>query len=148
MSESTVYYVVELVGQSHEQHRADLTNEDVVTVPVVGGPFDTHGEAVDDCPDEEHYAIVPTPVSRDPPNEPPCAYLFGNGNAMFFDELGEQIVEYQKDGLAGIHAFNESFPEAPIFWAIWGDRPIDHGISEIHENLFDYIKQPEEVNDG
>ena len=41
-----VYYVVEPVVQSHETNRDDLTNSDVVTLPVVAGPFDTEHEAV------------------------------------------------------------------------------------------------------
>jgi hypothetical protein len=43
---------VELVGESHETNREDLTNEDVITVPVVDGPFDTFEEAVEEADED------------------------------------------------------------------------------------------------
>lgn len=49
-----------------------------------------------------------------------AAYLFGNGNAMFFDETGEQIIELQRLGLCGLHGFVERYPNAPVYWCIWG----------------------------
>lgn len=49
------FYVVELVGQSHET-RPELTNEDVITVPVVDGPFE-YGE-VDGMDLDAGYAVV------------------------------------------------------------------------------------------
>ena len=54
------------------------------------------------------------------------AYLFSNGNAMFFDERGEQIPKMQKFGLCGLHDFVVFYPDAPIYWAVWrqGNYPI------------------------
>lgn len=71
-----------------------------------------------------------------------CAYLFANGNAIFFDEAGErlpptaasgsgttrlrftrspvQITELQALGLCGLHGFAERYPEATVHWATWG----------------------------
>lgn len=46
MSDSA-YYILEPVPQSHETERGDLENEEVMTLPVVGGPYDTWDEAVD-----------------------------------------------------------------------------------------------------
>jgi len=39
-----MFYTVEPVAQSREE-REDLTDEDVVTLPIVGGPYDGHKEA-------------------------------------------------------------------------------------------------------
>lgn len=79
---------------------------------------------------------------------PPCAYLFGNGNALFFDEVGEQITAFQTYGLSGVHLFRDRFPEAPVFWAIWGQDPADSAASEVHENVYEYITEPDiEVED-
>jgi hypothetical protein len=54
------YYVVEPVVQSRETDRDDLTNSDVVTLPVVAGPFDTEHEAVNNAGSGyiavEHYS--------------------------------------------------------------------------------------------
>jgi hypothetical protein len=41
-----VYYVIEPVVQSRETDRDDLTNSDVVTMPVVDGPFHTERKAL------------------------------------------------------------------------------------------------------
>lgn len=68
----------------------------------------------------------------------PAAYLFGNGNAMYFDEQGEQIPEMQRHGLSGVHLFREQFSDAPVYWAMWGEQQA----TEIHENVLDYIVRP------
>jgi len=54
------------------------------------------------------------------------AYLFFNGNAMFFNENGEQIPKFQKHGLCGLHDFVEFYPDAPIYWVAyeWGKEEI------------------------
>lgn len=56
------YYVVECIAESHETDRTDLSNEEVLTVPVVDGPYDTPGEAKDNGFPEygsnEEYAVV------------------------------------------------------------------------------------------
>lgn len=71
-----------------------------------------------------------------------AAFLFGNGNAMYFDQSGEQIVEFQEYGLSGVHLFTDEYPEAPVYWSIW-----EEAASEVHENVFDYIRDPWEVRD-
>lgn len=70
----------------------------------------------------------------------PSGYLFGNGNAMFFDETGQQMNELQKHGLSGVHLFREKFPDAPVFWASFETGFTD----EVHPDVFDHITQPEE----
>lgn len=57
----------------------------------------------------------------------PSAHLFGNGNAIYFDENGEQIVQLQRLGLSGIHHFVERYPEGEVFWSIWnfGEGKLD-----------------------
>lgn len=95
-------------------------------------------------------AITPDDLqgtAHDPDEGPPAAYLFGNGNAIFFDELGEQLVEYQQDGLSGVHAFREEYPDAPVYWAIWGHGPRSRMAGEVHENVFEHIAEPEETDD-
>ena len=47
------------------------------------------------------------------------ADLFHNGNALFFDDAGEQILEFQKRGLCGLHGFVERYPAAPVYWSFW-----------------------------
>lgn len=41
----TLYFVVETIAESLETDRHDLTNEVVMTLPVVAGPYDTYEEA-------------------------------------------------------------------------------------------------------
>lgn len=55
----TQYIVAEKVVQSRET-REDLPNEDVVTLPVVDGPFDTFEEAEAEA-DEEQYVALAVP---------------------------------------------------------------------------------------
>jgi hypothetical protein len=47
------------------------------------------------------------------------AYLFSNGNSLFFDNSGKQIPDLQKLGLCGLHQFIMRYPESPVFWAQW-----------------------------
>lgn len=58
----TQYFVVETVAQSHKTDRTDLTNEEVVTLPVVAGPYDTYKEAeINGIPagdDSDSYTVV------------------------------------------------------------------------------------------
>lgn len=51
-----------------------------------------------------------------------AAYLFRNGNAVYFDEDGNQMVTYQKLGLCGLHAFHAKYPEAPVYWSVWREH--------------------------
>lgn len=64
------HYIVELVAQSHETDRTDLTNEDVITLPVVDGPYDSHKHAVSAMPSANHtgegYATVT--IAEDDPD--------------------------------------------------------------------------------
>jgi len=45
----------------------------------------------------------------------PCAYLFSNGNAAFFNHLENQIPEFQIHGWKGLHLFVELYPEALVY---------------------------------
>lgn len=60
---ATEYYVVENVAQSHEQDLTHLENEDVLTVPVVAGPYTSYEEAENEgIPSEDsssEYSVVP-----------------------------------------------------------------------------------------
>lgn len=58
------YYVVEMIAQSRETDRDDLANHDVITFPVIGGPFDDKHDAerlADDA--TEAYAVITAPES-------------------------------------------------------------------------------------
>ncbi len=68
-----------------------------------------------------------------------AAYLFGNGNAMYFDESGSQISNLQGHGLSGVHEFIRQHPDAPIYWSIWGEAK-----QQIHPNVLKYIIHPQE----
>jgi len=59
-----------------------------------------------------------------------AAYLFGNGNAIFFDKAGKQIVDLQRLGLCGLHKFVERYPDAPIYWSIWKYGPSQEFIAD------------------
>ena len=48
------------------------------------------------------------------------AYLFANGNAIYFDHVGEPDTELQALGLCGLHGFALRYPEATVYWATWG----------------------------
>lgn len=45
MTEQEAHYIVELNAQSHETDRDDLPNGDVITVPVVDGPYKSRAVA-------------------------------------------------------------------------------------------------------
>jgi hypothetical protein len=47
------------------------------------------------------------------------AFLYSNGNALFFDEEDEQIAKLQKQGLCGLHSFVKLYPNAPVYWSVW-----------------------------
>ncbi len=55
------HFVVEMIGQSHETEREDLTNEEVVTLPVVDGPYDDIDQARDSIKDGYPYEVVSIP---------------------------------------------------------------------------------------
>jgi len=75
---------------------------------------------------------------------PEGAYLFGNGNALFFDTRGEQFQELQSLGISGVHEYVERFPSATVYWATWGES--DGARSAIHPNVLDYIRRPDELD--
>lgn len=45
----------------------------------------------------------------------PVGFLFSNGNAAFFDEDGNQLVELQREYWEGTEAFLERHPEANVY---------------------------------
>lgn len=70
----------------------------------------------------------------------PVAYLFPNGNALFFDEHGEQLPKHQKQGIPGVHNFLADYPDAPVYFTEWddlGDKKI-----ELSDPAINHIKQP------
>ena len=58
-------------------------------------------------------------MKKSEPENKACACLFCNGNAMYFDERGDQIVALQKKRLCGLHEFVRWYPDAPVYWAAW-----------------------------
>ncbi|AGM10974.1 hypothetical protein M193_gp071 [Halorubrum tailed phage 7] len=52
-----VFYIVELIGEVHET-RPELTNEDVISLPVVAGPFESHEQAESEGGSEPGYDVV------------------------------------------------------------------------------------------
>jgi hypothetical protein len=50
------------------------------------------------------------------------AYLYSNGNAVYFGPDGEQLGELQRLGLCGLHEFVRRYPEAPVHWGIWNGQ--------------------------
>ncbi|UBF22467.1 hypothetical protein HCTV-15_gp100 [Haloarcula virus HCTV-15] len=52
-----VFYIVELIGEIHET-RPELTNEDVISLPVVAGPFESHKQAESEGGSEPGYDVV------------------------------------------------------------------------------------------
>jgi hypothetical protein len=84
-------------------------------------------------------------IDADQPGEySTAAYLFGTGNALFFDENGEQDTELQRFGISGAHLYREEYPDAPIFWATWGRQESTR--SSVHPNVFEYLKHPDDLD--
>ena len=73
----------------------------------------------------------------------PAAHLFPNGNGIFFDEAGEQITELQIHGLSGVHGFVERYPDAPVYWSIWGVAE-QEVFKEMLPGLLEHITRPPE----
>ena len=61
---------------------------------------------------------------------PPMAVLFSNGNAIFLDDKGIQIPEFQAHRWRGIHLFLKKYPEASI---------ILQGNMQLKKELFSYF---------
>lgn len=57
----------------------------------------------------------------------PVALLFGNGQAMYLDDDGDQVGKYQRDGWSGVHAFRGDFPDADVHIADWRGGPTSEG---------------------
>lgn len=55
------HYVVEMIVESHEKNREDLSNEEVMCLPVVDGPYETFQEAADATGLKEQYEVVSLP---------------------------------------------------------------------------------------
>jgi hypothetical protein len=66
----------------------------------------------------------------------PCAYLFANGNAAFFDEFEDQIAAFQTHGWKGLHLFRERYPEAPVSLQL-GDPVHPDILPYLLENIID-----------
>lgn len=79
-------------------------------------------------------------------DHPPAAYLFSNGNAIYVDEDGEQLTAHQRDGLAGLHAYREDYPDATIHWAVWPEHAFEIPDESV-DNLLRYIRAPALVDD-
>lgn len=67
------------------------------------------------------------------------AYIYPNGNCLFFDFKGDQIANFQKHGLSGLHLFKDKYEDAEYFWCIWEVE--NRKISDIN-NLLKYIRLP------
>lgn len=74
-------------------------------------------------------------------DDPPAGYLFINGKAMYFDEDGEQLPEYQSDNWMGVHAFLADYPDAEIRITKWFNNRAIHPFP-IDESVIDQIKEP------
>ena len=70
----------------------------------------------------------------------PCAYLFCNGNAAYFDEMENQIPSFQFFGWKGLHLFHEKYPDAPIVMQL-GDPIHPDVIPYLLENIIDPMKE-------
>ena len=62
------------------------------------------------------------------------AFLYSNGNALFFNSDGEQNAEMQMLGLCGLHQFVKEFPDAKVYWSIWRERT-----EEIPKKVLPYL---------
>lgn len=73
----------------------------------------------------------------------PSAFLFCNGNAVYFDEKGHQISELQLLGIKALSEYRKQFPTAPIMWAVW--RKWAHEMSEeCIKSLIEQLRHPYE----
>jgi len=70
----------------------------------------------------------------------PAAYIFGNGNVMYFDEDGQQVNEYQQEGMTAIHEFLEEYPDADAWFANW-DSGVISAAYPLSERFIDNIKE-------
>lgn len=73
----------------------------------------------------------------------PEAILFTNGNALFFNEDGEQIPEIQQKGWMGVHEWRRDYPDAKVKVADWRDKMA----IEIREQAIAQIQHPPKVDD-
>ena len=68
----------------------------------------------------------------------PCAMLFGNGTAAFFDAEDKQIGSMQSHGWKGLHLFVEKYPDAPIYIQM-----ADPLLKDLVPHFLANIKKPE-----
>jgi len=66
------------------------------------------------------------------------AFLFANGNAVYFHEDEEQMPELQKHGWKGIHKFLELYPNARV--SVQGKTGIK---KDLLANLLENIREIE-----
>lgn len=66
----------------------------------------------------------------------PIAYLFCNGNAAYFDEMENQISEFQTHGWKGLHLFREKYPNAQVTMQL-GDPIHPDVLPYLLENIID-----------
>ena len=52
-------------------------------------------------------------------NQGAGAYLYANGNALYFDEQGQQIADLQTLGLCGLREYVRRYPLAICYWDDW-----------------------------
>lgn len=74
-------------------------------------------------------------------DEDPKAFLFPNGNALFFGKDGSQISKFQSKGWKGVHLFKGEYPDAEVFVAIWNSGEIRRTI-KLHDESVNQIRQP------
>lgn len=67
----------------------------------------------------------------------PQGILWSNGNALYFDEEGQQIPGYQSHGWSGIHLFKENYPDADLYVGDWQSKQR----LEISEDVLRHIKE-------
>lgn len=70
----------------------------------------------------------------------PSSYLFGSGAAIYFDEKGKQIVEFQRFGISALRRFVERFPYAPVYWSIWRGQKLALDRESV-KSLLRYLKE-------
>ncbi len=70
------------------------------------------------------------------------AFIFSNGNVIYFDEKGDQIPYLNKLGLSGLKTFVEKYPNSSVYWCVWSRLTEKIPIEDLKQ-LLNYIKDPE-----
>lgn len=69
----------------------------------------------------------------------PVAYLFSNGNAVYFDDEGKQIPELQLHNWKGLHEFVKRYPTASVhiqYSTLDTPEAIERVLSQIKQSDF------------